>query len=383
MGRYLPAFKDGGPIRTIVNLTDSLGDEYDFRVACYDRDHGDVKPFPSIKHNEWNEVGKANVWYVPNLSFTFKTLKFISRDVDLIYCCGFYENYGYKTLLLNKFKKFGKKPVVVASMGIFSPGALAQKSYKKNLFIKLCKFFGLFKNVFWSVTSELEAIDVKRTIGKDAKCFVAEDLPRSDVLGIGNDSRHGNKIVFLSRICQKKNLLGAIQALSAVKSNVTFDIYGPIEDSAYWSKCLKELEKLPQNILWNYCNIVDSNHVQEIFQKYDMFLFPTFGENFGHVIFESLSAGCIPIISDQTPWREIEHEKAGFVLPLTKEMKEFTCAIEKIVSLPDDSRKIYMSNSVLIAKNKVESSKRKSGYRSIFECDFKSEVGFKDLETLS
>ena len=29
-------------------------------------------------------------------------------------------------------------------------------------------------------------------------------------------------------------------------------------------------------------------------------------KNYGHVIFEALAGGCIPIISDQTPWNDIE-----------------------------------------------------------------------------
>ena len=31
MGRYLPGYKDGGPVRSIKNLTDFLGREYNFK----------------------------------------------------------------------------------------------------------------------------------------------------------------------------------------------------------------------------------------------------------------------------------------------------------------------------------------------------------------
>ena len=39
-GRYLPGYKDGGPVRSIKNLTDRLGEKYDFRILTVDRDHG-------------------------------------------------------------------------------------------------------------------------------------------------------------------------------------------------------------------------------------------------------------------------------------------------------------------------------------------------------
>ncbi len=59
MGRYLPGYKDGGPIRSIKNLTDILGDEYDFYIVCQDRDQGDTMPYQNIRYGEWNPVEKA------------------------------------------------------------------------------------------------------------------------------------------------------------------------------------------------------------------------------------------------------------------------------------------------------------------------------------
>ena len=47
-GRYLPGYKDGGPLRTLINLTDALGDEYEFYIACFDRDQGETQPYTDI-----------------------------------------------------------------------------------------------------------------------------------------------------------------------------------------------------------------------------------------------------------------------------------------------------------------------------------------------
>ena len=133
MGRYCPGHKDGGPIRSIANLTGLLGDEYLFHVVCLDRDAGDALPYKNIKRNEWNCVGKAWVWYLPPGGFTFSTIHFLTRDADVIYSCGFYDDYGYKTLLLKRFGFLKKTRIAVASMGTFSPGALAIKYLKKNV----------------------------------------------------------------------------------------------------------------------------------------------------------------------------------------------------------------------------------------------------------
>lgn len=162
-GRYLPGHKDGGPLRTLINLTDALGDEYEFYIACFDRDQGDTQPYTDIERDTWNKVGKAKVWYVQPGGFTKKLILNLAKDKDIIYLTSFYAEYGYKTLLLKKEKKI-QSPVVIASMGVFSKEALAQKSLKKNVFIAGCKMLHLFNQTTWSVTSELEAEDLKRVV---------------------------------------------------------------------------------------------------------------------------------------------------------------------------------------------------------------------------
>ena len=362
-GRYLPGYKDGGPLRTIINVTDALGDEYDFYIACLDRDHGDTKAYPDIQCNKWNNIGKAKVWYVAPGGFTSEMLMKFAAQVDLIYLCGFYDDYGYKTLLLKKQGKISC-PVVVASMGVFSKGALSHKALKKKVFIKGCKLMGLFKDITWSVTSELEASDVKRKIGDNIKYIIAEDLPRTNIPGY-KVRKEPFSVVFISRICPQKNLLDSVKILKNVKADVQFYIYGPDQDKGYWEQCKKELENLPSNINWTYCGDVPSEDVQSRFAQHDVFLFPTMGENYGHVIFEALSVGCIPVISDQTPWGEVQENHAGFIYSLDQ-LDDFSKAIDKLAQMSLADRAQMAQNAVQIAKDKVEKNRKETGYRKIF-----------------
>ena len=92
MGRYLPGHRDGGPLRTMANVTEALGDEYEFFIGCLDRDHGDTQAYPGIRRDAWNQVGKARVWYVAPGGFTNELLLMLAEGKDLIYLCGFYED---------------------------------------------------------------------------------------------------------------------------------------------------------------------------------------------------------------------------------------------------------------------------------------------------
>lgn len=366
MGRYLPGYKDGGPVRTIKNLTDILGNEYEFYIMTSDRDHGDKVPYPNISVNTYNKVGNAKVYYVKNGKFTLKTLLNEIKEVDIVYCCGPYNNYAIKTMILKKIGFF-KQKLVIASMGSFSKGALSIKSKKKIIFLNIMKKHGFFKKIVWSVTSNIEEKELKKFLGEDQKCIIAEDLPRIEKINHFHRKKKNHlKIIFISRICEMKNLLGAIKIISnLIEFPLQFDIYGNIEDKEYWKLCKKELEKLPINIKWKYQGECDSNNVVETLANYDIFLFPTFGENFGHVISEALLAGCVPVISDQTPWLDLDNYKCGKVINL-KNINTFVEVLVDFTKMDEIDFNIYVRNTQKYIKEKNCNSIKNTGYKEIF-----------------
>ncbi|GGR36111.1 hypothetical protein GCM10008957_52360 [Deinococcus ruber] len=114
-----------------------------------------------------------------------------------------------------------------------------------------------------------------------------------------------------------KNLLYVIDVLKRISVPFDFHIYGPLEDQAYWEKCKHALMELPVHIHAEYKGVVPYDQVRNILNGYDVFLFPTLGENYGHVIWESLAAGCPVVLSDQTSWQDFRSAGVGDVLPLS------------------------------------------------------------------
>ena len=366
-GRYLPGYKDGGPVRTIKNLTDLLGDDYHFTVMCSDRDHGDIKPYENIKEG-LNRVGKADVIYVPNSKFSFSLIKSEADKSDLIYVCGPYNGYAIKALLLNRLSLI-KCPFVLAPMGSFSKGALNIKSTKKRVFFTIVKLLNLFKNVSFSVTSSIEEQELSNALKLNNRCFIARDPERTIDESISHNEFKKNEklnVVFLSRISEKKNLIGAMDILSHVKGNIDFKVYGNIEDKDYYDKCIKKLSILPANVSFEYMGTANSEDVPKILSEYDVFLFPTHGENFGHVISEALLAGTIPVISDTTPWLDLDKENAGFVInsgdtaSFAKTIdKLYQMSREELLSISNNAREYYKKNYVESVSN--------NGYRAMYE----------------
>ncbi|MFR2067120.1 glycosyltransferase family 4 protein [Clostridium sp.] len=366
MGRYLPGYKDGGPVRSVKNLVDYLGKEYNFKILTCDRDHGDERMYPNIKVNDWNEVGNANVYYVPPKGFKMSLIKELANKCDLVYCCGCFNDYAINTLLLKRLNMI-KVPVIVAAMGLFSPMEFRLKYEKKKLFTTLFNLTGMFKKIYWSATSDMEIDEIKQQVWTSDNFFIAEDLPRKvDKTQIVKEKESGKlKVVWISRIAPKKNLKQAIQILHKVKGDIEFTIYGPKHVIEYWEECEEELNKLPSNVKWCWRGNVESENVVKTLKEHHVFLFPTLGENYGHVIQEALSAGCPVILSDQTPWKDLEENQVGFICRLGEEEK-FIEAINSYVYLDKEKFKKVSNNTVkYVLKNNKQKIKN-NGYKNMF-----------------
>ncbi len=367
-GRYLPGYRDGGPVRSLINLTEWMGDKYDIRIMCLDRDHGDTERYPGVTVDSYNNVGKAKVWYTSD--FSREAVGKLAEDADVVYVCGPYGDYARFAMSLKKEGKI-TAPLYIASMGSFSPEAFKIKGLKKRLFISYMKLAHMFDNVIWSVTSQREEDELRSVIGFGSRCVIASDLPRK---GTTDHSRikesDALKICFISRISRKKNLIAIPDILKNISDdcNIKLDIYGVDEDKAYLRECLMRfdaLRKTHPNCRWEYKGEADSNMIPSIFADYDALLFPTLGENYGHVIAESLAAGCIPVISDTTPWLDLNEKGCGYVCHLN-DLTSFSSALQELYDMDEEAMSAKRSKCYEYITQANDASVRDSGYRMIF-----------------
>lgn len=327
-GHYLPGFKGGGPIRTIANMVEALGDEINFSIVTLDRDLGDTEPYSNVTSDQWQKVGKANVFYASPAHWLGKTYRLIqSFQGDALHLNSFFSfRFSILPLLIARCIK-PNLPVILGPRGEFSAGALALKSFKKRLYISAARALGLHKNVIWHASTEHEADDIRRIMGNEIVVRTAIDIsaPAVDTLLSPRNDGERLKIIFVSRISPKKNLLGAIEILKNVQCPIDFDVFGPAEDQNYFELCRNAATNLPKNISFSYCGPLQSDAVARKMAEYDLFFLPTHGENFGHVIAEALYAGLPVLISNATPWRDLEAKELGWDLPLDQPERFARC----------------------------------------------------------
>jgi glycosyltransferase involved in cell wall biosynthesis len=338
---YLPGIKAGGPVRSVGHLVERMGDRYRFRMVTRDRDAGDQARYPGIPRDRWHPLpdGGSDVWYLPpGLRGVLEMRRVLARTPHQVLYLNslFSARMTFVALLLRRFGLVPRTVVVLAPRGELHPGALGTTSWrrwrsvrgarwlnpgyaKKRIYIGACRALGLLRGVTWQASNAEEAADIRRRIGARAPVMVAPDLgsDRLSPPGTPTPKEKGVlRVAYVSRISPKKNLDGAIAMLAQAGGRVTFDLYGPVEDEAYWSYCRRALEQLPPGMEARYHGVLPHVRVSEVLRRHDLLLLPTWGENFGHVILESLAAGCPVLISDQTPWRRLEQLGVGWDLPL-------------------------------------------------------------------
>ncbi|WP_347862239.1 glycosyltransferase [Salimicrobium sp. PL1-032A] len=369
---YYPSVKAGGPVQSIRNIVENLSNEYDFYIVTSDRDLRDNKPFNEIKIGKWSDVGEAKVFYGNfkkiNLYDTLKILK--SIDFDIIYINSLFSSkFSVKIALLIKAKIVSFDNVVLAPRGELSKGALSLKKYKKLIFLNLAKLTFLYNKINWHATAQTEKKDIIKHFGEKSNIFVAENMTRNyDFYEFPSKPykyMDEVKLVFISRIHPKKNLITAIKALEGLKGIVVLDIYGPLEDEQYWDECLQIIEKLNSNITVNYQGILKNSEVVKTFEQYHFFIFPTLGENYGHVISESLMGGCPVITSDQTPWEDLDGQGAGWIVD--NKTKNYNSIIQNCLDMSNEEYRSYSLSAFNYGLRENGNKKKRQQYLKMFE----------------
>jgi glycosyltransferase involved in cell wall biosynthesis len=359
---YLPGFRHGGPIRSIQNLVSSLGAEFDFRILTRDRDVGSEAPYPTVRPGEWQAVEGCSVRYlspgaiVPGLRRLLR-----STTYDVLYLNSYFSPaFSVFPLLLRRFHVVPRTPLVIAPRGEFSPAALRIKSLKKRAWHLVARALGLYRDALWQATSIEESRQIEAAVGDRAKVFLAPILSRqTEDDGTANSEPIESKVpgtarfVFFSRIAPMKNLEFALSILDGRSTgHVTFDIFGAIDDPAYWTECQQRISRShAQNVVITYKGELPHEEVRSTLSRYDVLLMPTRGENFGHVIFEALSSGCPVAISDKTPWIDVETEGAGWVISLADE-ERWRATVEDVVNADDETLRPLRSGAMKLARSR-------------------------------
>lgn len=377
---FLPGYKAGGPVRSLANLIDHFGSRYQFFIITRDTDYCEQTPYSSVRSNKWNELQPGiQVYYFSKECLNRKNMLCAISEIkfDIVYINGIYSWY-FSILPLVLLKNINTR-IVIAPRGMLSDQALGVKGFKKRIFLWMAKTKGIYKRAIFQSTSEQETRDIKTRINNRAIIKLTPNLPKKS-----NEEQYFRvkkpgvlRLINIARISPEKNNGYAISLLNKLgEMNVELDLYGPIYDKEYYKYCLDQTKKLPHPKRIQFKGPVAPEEIEKLLTKYHFLLFPSTGENYGHAIFEALAVGVPVIISDCTPWRNLQSANAGWDLPLNNEEK-WSAILRKCYDMDQEEYDTLCQGAHHLAQKYMEESDFATKYDELFGIDDKPEYAYK------
>jgi glycosyltransferase involved in cell wall biosynthesis len=136
-------------------------------------------------------------------------------------------------------------------------------------------------------------------------------------------------ILYLSRIHPKKGIELLIDAVVQIKDalNGYKIVIAGEGDVAYIQSLKNRIQKQNVEIFFDFTGGIYGDKKWELFQQSDIFILPTYSENFGIVVAEALASGTPVITTKGTPWKELNTHHCGWwidndVNTIAKTLKE-------------------------------------------------------------
>jgi glycosyltransferase involved in cell wall biosynthesis len=360
---FVPAFKGGGPIQSVANMVENDDPDFEYRIICSNMDLDGT--LLNVTPDAWVDYNPSTkVWYSSSNKSVLKTINSVGVQwkPDALFINGIYSLY-YNILPI-LFAKVARK--IISVRGTLHDGALAQKSFKKKVFLNVWKKLGVQHKYEFHASTEEEKGFVKKTFGPSIKVYVAANFPKQ-VAALTFPSKTPNqlRLISVALISPMKNHLRVLEALQNCKAQIEYDIYGPVKDPQYWQKCLEQIKKLPSNIQVNVKGELPPPQVEKVLSTAQVFILPSESENFGHALYEALIAGKPVITSHGTPWNNLKALGAGYNVSAVS-IAELTGAITFFADMPHHTFLEWSRGANRYAKSKIDFDVIKKEYRTMF-----------------
>lgn len=324
----------GGPARSVTHLIETILDnDKDIKISLNTLESNNpiIKSFDSINGALYfNQFGFLE--YSKSLN-----INLLESNSNL------FHGHGLWQLPVNQMAKIArklKKPYIITPRGMLEPWSLTQGKLKKQLALNLFQFNDLKYATCIHATAPME-VDSIRDLGfKNPVAMIPNGINISEFpvkLPVKTDKP--KKILFLSRIHVKKGIENLIDAWKLIDEklirNWKIEIVGNGDE--VYIQSLKNIivsENLNDQITIK--KPVFGLEKIKLFREASLFVLPTFSENFGIVIAESLASYTPVITTKGAPWEDLKTNKCGWwidigVEPLKKALEQAIGSNDKIL----------------------------------------------------
>jgi glycosyltransferase involved in cell wall biosynthesis len=249
-----------------------------------------------------------------------------------------------------KYAKRNAISYVISPRGMLEPWALEQSRFKKLLAMFIYQYSDLKKAACLHATSKKESSNYRKLGLTNPVAIIPNGIDLSQINPIKIPTNgYKNKLLFLSRIHNGKGLENLLLAWKNIpeylKSSWTLEVVGDGEES-YVQSLINQIENLNIKDQVKFIGPLYNEEKINAFQSSDIFVLPTYSENFGMAIAEAMAFGLPVITTKGAPWEELETHHAGWwieigVEPLTQALIEaMSTHPSKLIEMGKNGRKL-------------------------------------------
>lgn len=238
-------------------------------------------------------------------------------------------------------------PYVIAPRGMLEPWSLTQKWLKKRIARWLYQDRDLKCAAALHATAESEAEQFRKLGFKNPIIVSPNGVNVPVAFEPRNTQNTRKRVLFVSRMHPKKGVLELVEAwgrlvvsrqssvVSGWECELVYTVSGELEKE-YEAKVKARVKELGLDDQFIFTGALNDDEKWKAYARADLFVLPTYSENFGIVVAEALWAGVPVITTKGTPWSEIEEKKCGNWIDIGVE--SLSGALESMTTISDEER---------------------------------------------
>jgi glycosyltransferase involved in cell wall biosynthesis len=227
-------------------------------------------------------------------------------------------------------------PLISSVRGMLSDWALGYKGFKKRLAWAFYQRRDLQNARVLHATSRHEAEEFRARGLRKPVAIVPNgvDLAPEVVRQSSGPTRHA---LCLSRVHPLKGLLDLVEAWGHLCPSDWQLLIAGQDESGYSKRLLQEITRRALSGRVVVRGPVEGKTKAKLYQEADLFVLPSYSENFGLVVAEALASG-VPVITTRgTPWEELTTHRCGWWVDVGAQ--SLADALREAVSRTDEERR--------------------------------------------
>lgn len=301
----------GGPPRSVCGLASALADRGNTVSICAGTFETE---FPELRPTNQG----VGIFKIKSLSHPLslrQALKTIHIDSDTFVHANMV--WALAQFGLAPFIKRRGGHLITCPRGNLTKWSFNSKSWKKKPFWNLItkRFYNASDCVHATSEEELNDLRWLGIITPIVNIRNATDVPEVSKTATHNSPKGEKRILFLSRISKKKGLELLLDAWDKIRKNERADwklVIAGTDSENYLSVLKDKVKQLALEDSVEFIGGVAGKKREEAYASADLFVLPTFTENYGLVIAEALARGVPVITTKGAPWEDIEKSKCGW-----------------------------------------------------------------------